>query len=47
MINRGVGRARKELKIKAYIERAQALAGEGINQKAVDKALERLIQKEK
>ena len=47
MINRGVGRARKELKIKAYIERAQALAGEGINQKAVDKALERLITKRK
>ena len=47
MINRGVGKARKELKIKPYIERAQALAGETIDQKSVDAALERLIVKRK
>ena len=47
MINRGVGKARKELKIKPYIERAQALSGETIDQKSVDAALQRLIEKRK
>ncbi len=47
MINRGVGRARKELKVKAYIERAQALKGAAIDQKAVDAAIVRLIEKRK
>ena len=47
MINRGVGRARKELKIKAFIERAQALKGQALDQKAINAAIIRLFEKRK
>jgi len=47
MINRGVGKAKAKLKVKVYIERAQALKGAQIDQKAVDQAIVRLIEKRK